>query len=307
MRAAFVIGVILLAACSGSSDSPADPDGADLPGIDGGDQPTGPDAGAGDPDASDEPTATPTFVADFEDDGDFVGEDGTYPQLDGNVDTCEYDGSCSTDSMAILTGASAPAARCGDRALRVTLRNTDALVAGGRRAEVRTDLDGHARPTLGDDLWYGFSVYIPTAWTETSQKLVHQWHPMGEPGPAPAIGFRAVGNVWRLTRELDAGDDVLVETPMEKGVWTDVVVHARWSPDAEEGLLEVWITDSDPQRQVFAETLQTMEAGAAIGPVVKFGIYGSPSQLDEVSLHYDEIREAVGPNGRGVVAPACPR
>ena len=59
----------------------------------------------------------------FEDAGDFDGKDGVYSQVDSNVDTCEHDGTYSTDSLAIIE--SPLPVRAGKRAVRVTFAAGD--------------------------------------------------------------------------------------------------------------------------------------------------------------------------------------
>jgi hypothetical protein len=237
------------------------------------------------------------FVGDFEAPGDFE-YGGTYSQYSNNVDTCEHDKTCTTDSLAIVTSP----VRGGSRAVRVTLKAGDVQDTSGTRAEIQTG--SHYDTTLEEDFWYGWSIQVPVEWeTGTDQKIVHQWHTGGNnPGGSPIIGLRIVGGAWRITREFEEGDTITVWQggPVDKGVWTDWVMHIRWSPSTT-GHFTAWMNGT----QIHTEDGQNMNAGTTTGEhYQKLGMYGSFSgPVTERTLYYDEVRVAKGLDGYALVKP----
>jgi hypothetical protein len=246
--------------------------------------------------------ATLVHVGDFEAAGAF-DPGTTYPQFSTNIDTCEHDQTCATDSLELVTSP----VRAGTRAVRVTLTAGDAQDTGGTRAELQTS--GLFEQTLEEDYWYGFAIYLPEAWGDdpNDRKVVHQWHTARkQPGSSPILGLRLRGATWQLTRELadDESATTLWEGAAARGRWTDWVLHVRWSP-AANGRLEVW-RDGE---QLLDETAANMHPGtSAGGHYQKFGMYGEfDGDLTERVLYYDELRVAVGPAGYALVDPGAAR
>jgi hypothetical protein len=247
--------------------------------------------------ALDAASAELIFVGDFEAPGDFeLG--GTYSQFSSNVDTCEHDQTCTTDSLAIVTSP----VRAGARALRITLRKGDTQKTPGTRAEIQTG--SHYVTTLDEDFWYGWSIYVPTDWQDgTDQKVVHQWHTGGgNPGGNPIIGLRIDSGKWRITRELTEGtpDPLWEGVAVKRAVWTDWVMHIRWSPSST-GHFTAWMNGE----LVYSEDAANMhaETGSA-AHYQKLGMYGSfVGSVTERVLYYDEVRVAKGPDGFALVSP----
>lgn len=298
-----------LAACgSESSDEPGSDAGsgtdASDAGLDTGSPPDSSDAG--EPDATsdgsvpvdaDAGNAELVFVGDFEAPGDFdLG--GAYSQFSDNVDTCEHDKTCTTDSLAIVTSP----VRSGSRSVKITLRDTDTQSTSGTRAELQTG--SHYETTLNEDFWYGWSIYVPTEWVNGSeQKVVHQWHTSnGNPGGSPIIGLRIDSGSWTITREFVEGDMITLwpGEPVAKGKWTDWVMHIRWSPTGT-GHFTAWMNG----KLVYTEEGQNMNAGTTSGGhYQKLGMYGSfGTGVTERILFYDEVRVAKGPDGYALVTP----
>ncbi len=256
----------------------------------------GPSDAAASCDAS-APAARLVFVGDFEAPGDFT-PGSTYSQFSENVDTCEHDQTCTTDSLAIVTTP----VRRGTRALRVTLRSSDVQDTSGTRAELQTG--SHYETTLEEDYWYGWSVFVPPDWVGgEDQKVVHQWHTGGgNPGGSPIIGLRIRRGSWQLTREFEEGSAIELWNggPVARGAWTDWVLHVRWSPRST-GHFTAW---KDGQ-VVHQEDGPNMNAGTTSGGhYQKLGMYGTfPGTITERVLYYDEVRVAKGPDGYALVAP----
>lgn len=116
------------------------------------------------------------------------------------------------------------------------------------------------------------------------------------------IGLRIRNANWQITRELEEGEnDELLLTPVERGVWTDWVMHVRWSP-GETGRVVAWKDGELVLDEAGPNMHPDVEGG---GHYQKLGMYGafSGGAVDERVLFYDEVRVAVGPDGHALVAP----
>jgi hypothetical protein len=237
------------------------------------------------------------FVGDFEAPGDFE-PGGTYSQFSPNIDSCEHDEMCDTDSLAIVTSP----VRGGERAVRMHLKDGDKQGTTGTRVELQTG--SHYETTLEEDFWYGWSIHVPEEWVfdPDDMKVVHQWHTAsGQPGNSPIIGLRIKGSEWLITRELDDDTAIPLWTgPVEKGVWTDWVMHIRWSP-GDAGTFTAWKNGT----KEYDEVAQNMATGTSDGgQYQKFGLYGSfGGRVSERTFYYDEVRVAKGPDAYLLVAP----
>jgi hypothetical protein len=237
------------------------------------------------------------WTGDFEVPGDFASG-GTYPQFSANIDSCEHDETCATDSLAIVTSP----VRGGSRAVRMRLRDGDVQGTSGTRVELQTK--DRYTTALRQDYWYGWSIFLPADWAldPDDTKVVHQWHTAsGQPGGNPIVGLRIKGSSWTITTEKDAEGDAttVATTPARRGVWTDFVMHLRWSPGSD-GLVEVW---KDGVKW-YAAAGANMAAGTTLPPYQKFGMYGSfTGAVSERVLYYDSLKVATGPSAYALVAP----
>lgn len=169
----------------------------------------------------------------------------------GSLSGWELEGA-NTSSIQVVTSP----VRSGKYACKLTLNRTDSLVAGSKRAEVRK---GGNFANVGNEFWYGFSIYIPTYWVTDplSPDIVAQLHErpdteLGETWRSPQLSLAIKGEQWYLGNRWDPKPMTIGNDPkpegnkisfdlgsLKKGVWTDWVVHAKWSYKAD-GILEIW-------------------------------------------------------------------
>jgi hypothetical protein len=193
--------------------------------------------------------------------------------------------------------------RAGRFALRSSLdRDTD-------RYPDRTEVSG-PRAEIGKEYWYGFSIFLPEDYVpDRVWEIVAQWHAapdfdIGEQWRNPVMALSTTAGRWGWvsrwdakrntfqsgrreyggTREYDLG-------PYQRGVWTDWVVHVKWSykPD---GFLQVWRDG----RQVINQNGPNA-FNDATGPFFKMGLYkgwgGTRQRAGGVSrrvIYHDEFR-----------------
>jgi hypothetical protein len=194
-------------------------------------------------------------------------------------------------------------ARAGRRALRTSLdRRKD-------RVPYRTEVSG-PRADVGKEYWYGFSIFLPQSYrTDRIWEIVAQWHGVpdlddGENWRNPVMALSTTNGRWDWvsrwddkrntfasgkreyggTRKYDLG-------PYERDVWTDWVVHIKWSygPD---GVLEVWKNGAKVIEQNGPNAFNDQR-----GPYFKMGLYKGwrdpdrPSDAaDKRLLYHDEFR-----------------
>ncbi len=194
-------------------------------------------------------------------------------------------------------------ARAGRRAMKSSLaRYSD-------RYPDRTEISG---PTaeIGKEYWYGFSILLPDDYIPDGiWEIVAQWSSVpdfdiGEKWRNPVAALSTTGGRWGWTSRWDAKRNTFQGGrrqyggireydlgPYRRGVWTDWVVHVKWSY-GQDGLLEVW---KDGRRVITQNGPNTFND--AKGPFFKMGLYkgwrdpGKPCDaVDKRVIYHDEFR-----------------
>ena len=124
-------------------------------------------------------------------------------------------------------------AREGSYALKVTVKQGDnPISASGNRNE----LVRLTREPVGSEYYYRWSTLFaadfpsPNTW-----QLFAQWHHDGGSG-SPPVEF--VINNGRII--LNCHSTPMWSAPLVRGAWQDFVFHAKWSPDARVGFVELY-------------------------------------------------------------------
>ncbi|MGD8191595.1 polysaccharide lyase [Brevibacillus ginsengisoli] len=99
--------------------------------------------------------------------------------------------------------------------------------------------------------WYAARVYIPQDWvfdTDSGNDIFLQWHAiLGNERvdrDFPNLSISVDGDKYVIKRSFGSVADIqrdsrALDQPVQKGVWSSWVVHARWS-SASDGQVEVW-------------------------------------------------------------------
>ncbi len=194
------------------------------------------------------------------------------------------------------------------------------------KVSYRTEVTG-PRSDLGKEYWYGFSIFLPDGYvSDKIWEIVAQWHgypdfDIGEDYRNPVMALSTNGGKWGFVSRWDAkrntfeggkrsygGTKTYDLGRYRTGVWTDWVVHVRWSYGAD-GILEIWKDGSRIVKQDGPNAFNDRR-----GPYFKMGLYkgwkDAKRRSDAVSrrlLYHDEFRMA-GPGGRyDDVAPGVAR
>jgi hypothetical protein len=186
----------------------------------------------------------------------------------------------------------------------------------------RTEVSGPGSE-LGKEYWYGFSIFLPDDYAaDKVWEIVSQWHgvpdfKIGENWRNPVMALSTDGGRWGFVSRWDpkrntfeggkreyGGTKKYDLGPYRTGVWTDWVVHVKWSFKTD-GILEVWRNGKKVVRQKGPNAFNDKK-----GPYFKMGLYKgwkkSESPSDAVSsrlLYHDEFRMAEGPGRYADVAP----
>jgi hypothetical protein len=211
-------------------------------------------------------------------------------------------------------------ARQRSRAGRYSLRTS--LDRRSDPVSYRTEVSG-PRAEVGEEYWYGFSVFLPEDYvSDRVWEIVAQWHGVpdfetGETWRNPVMALSTTGGRWSWVSRWDAkrntfesgkrqygGTRTYDLGPYERGVWTDWVVHVKWSYRTD-GVLEIWQNG----RQVIDQEGPNA-FNDAHGPFFKMGLYKGwrdPNRRgDAVSrrvLYHDEFRMGGAEASYADVAP----
>jgi len=173
----------------------------------------------------------------------------------------------------------------------------------------RTEVSG-PKARMGQEYWYGFSIFLPEDYVPDGVwEIVAQWNAVpdskiGEQWRNPPAALFTTGGRWRWVMHWDAKRNTF-ETgkrrydgtreydlgPYRRNVWTDWVVHVKWScgPD---GLLQVWRNGEKVIDRTGPNAFND-----EIGPFFKMGLYkgwGDPKKpcdaVDKRVVYHDEFR-----------------
>lgn len=163
--------------------------------------------------------------------------------------------------------------------------------------------------TPEEERWYGFSVYIDPSTQYTLNEAaggpavlqLHQVDGCGSgPGPHLVIVFAKTSGLWRIFnyssnhQPCATSGDIVTKNynghPWVTGVWTDFVIHARWSIGAT-GFLTIW-QDGD---MIVNDTGQNTKPNYK-RDVLKFGVYQpwwighTPPAGEKMVVYHDNIK-----------------
>lgn len=213
--------------------------------------------------------------------------------------------------------------RAGKGAARFECTRDQRDVSNSKRAEITRHGSGGPN-SANRDCWFGWSLYLPTDWKidPGSPEIVTQWHEqpdieMGEDWRSPPLALMVRGDEWRFDIRWDSKPVTAGNTPegrvepaagkIDRGAWTDWVLHVRWSYGAD-GLLEVWKNGEKVLTRRGPNTYNDRKETYFKTGVYKWDWKSNPqrSVVDRRVLFVDEIRwgdstssyEEVAPRGK---------
>jgi len=242
-------------------------------------------------------------------------ETGDYSQCSKGV-MCHYrpDG-CMGGNGSSCIGSGRPmkidssgATRSGSYSSKHTLYNC------AMRSEIKGDTT-----VIGKIYWYGWSYYIPEDFNQDSYTIVNQmsaWPldtiPDTTPMPGGGVGHKLdVKNTgWYYTLQRSDGNygseyDYDSLGSLAKGVWTDFVMHVKWTGN-EDGFLTIW-KNGDTVLDYEGRTWWNDEGA---GPFFTGGEYkgqnywsDTTGDPDPVIIYLDEVRVGDSSSSYGEVYP----
>ncbi|WP_460498876.1 polysaccharide lyase [Glycomyces tarimensis] len=221
---------------------------------------------------------------------------------------------CCTDSIQAVDFN-----RTGGPAVRSHLRYGDPLVADGTRAESHTGRIPSSHFAAGDEVYYGFSIYIKGDWeADSTEEIVFQWHT--RPDACESMKYPSAflsiqpGGEWRL--RVNSDDDACSTyesmsrtgfdlAEVKPGQWHDFVFRFEWDY-TDDGAIQVWHqTHKDPGWESVLSTTgpNTYNDEPGVDGYLKWGIYKpawnlAPTDVDDRVIVHDNV--AFGDSFRAV-------
>jgi hypothetical protein len=194
--------------------------------------------------------------------------------------------------------------RKGNFALKTSLGPNDYIFNG-----YRSELSVYNCATYKSDMYYGFSIWIDTNYSDTNYNLICQWqdlpnYEMGEnwePSPnlhgsSPPLALVYINGQLELKfNENPNSDNDTIQLgntlPISKGTWIDFVFHMKWS-DENDGFVEVWangnplIDFNGSDNKYYKRNLFSRA-----GNYFKFGQYRGKHQPSSTDvIYFDEVK-----------------
>lgn len=203
----------------------------------------------------------------------------------------------SPERLRIVTSPT----RNGPCAMRITLKPGDG--AGGKSKRNRAEIKHNPQVGLGEELYLGYSVFIPEDYDPGYSPIVSQWKLPGGNKVQPTIVVRYGSNNHQVGIQVNYGlkghnSGQVARTVIQKNQWQDLVMHIKWST-GQDGFIEVWLNG------------MSITKGKVFGPNMyprypapyhfKVGQYMGKRQIKKPgTLFFDEVRmgksyEAVAP------------
>jgi hypothetical protein len=143
--------------------------------------------------------------------------------------------------------------RSGKYALKSFLDSGAPTSEERERTELKVLESGDAA-VIGNEYWYGFSIFLPTSWVpDTIQEILGQLQSGKDPGDIegrnPTFIIATDGENWRIVNRSDPrpittdkegrAERTLYVGPYVTDEWTDWVINVRWSYESD-GFLKIW-------------------------------------------------------------------
>lgn len=175
-------------------------------------------------------------------------------------------------------------ARDGNFALQISVDKSWPEINNGPRSEIYRP---KSLPLIqsGSETWYAFSVFFDKNYVDDpAQEIISQFHTTNEEG----VPFLIQSINGDLIIKGKGFEDV--QLPKTKGDWMDVIVHNKWSDDANAstGLTQVYING----KQVVNSSGANLRPGTAV--YFKLGLYksgwkGTGSTTTFRRLYFDRV------------------
>jgi hypothetical protein len=219
----------------------------------------------------------------------------------------------SVEGTSVMNGVTTPT-------LRGAYSGQAALSSGAKRCE-RCKFNAGDLQTL-EDRWYGFAIFVPSDFTQPSTQqfvIVEQIRSnadtiggVTEPDQSPFISLeiRDSATRWVMYNRWDdqaistgltngAGGSItttkVLDQPLQKGVWTRFVYHAKWDyRDPANGpcvgILQVWMDDGNGY-QLVTDRQNLPNCYNNVGDAgFKCGFYNPALYTGAKTLYYDDIK-----------------
>lgn len=193
----------------------------------------------------------------------------------------------SSDRARVVTS---PVAE-GRYALRVEVKQGDNPIgASGNRNE----LVYLSYEPQGTERWYRWqTMWDPTYPSVPTWQLFTQWHHSGDSGTSP-VAFYVYAEEIRL---IVNPESIVWRHPLVRGAWHDFVFHVKWSPNVNEGFVELWF---DGQHELVRTPVATQFPGMI--NYLKQGLYRDNAVTEDGIIYHDGF--TIGETQADVVPPA---
>ena len=169
---------------------------------------------------------------------------------DGNDNVGSFWIPCGDDNKRWVCGHIYPQSnivRSGNYSANITIQPGDIYEKGenGDKDSERDELDSRAWNVLNQDIWYGFSFYIPSnAFPIVNDRLVMgQWKQNSLGDVSPLFAQRFVNNEWYFTLYMQGYNETIFDMGINSltfDEWHDLIFNFKFTSNEKDGYVNVW-------------------------------------------------------------------
>lgn len=237
---------------------------------------------------------------------------------DGKADQWAVGQACCPHSLTMVKSPS----RAGGMAARFEMRRSDPTedrgTYGGRKADLRAD--GHE---LGREIWYGFSMYLPESYADSTGAIVLLQLHAGSAGrankdaagggrPWAALSTENGELIFGVSADKERGPrSSIAKVDDVTGEWVDYLVRTKWDPRSPDDEIDVSMRragEADYELVWQRRGASGYDTEVDTGPPARIGLY-LPRRVhkpevyaDSTVAYFDEYRE--GTDQAAVEIPA---
>ncbi len=185
---------------------------------------------------------------------------------------------------------SAPApVGAGKSSLRFEIRQAD-IGHPNHGHKVQIDSSKLCNAVTGSELFFSFRLYIPADYPKVGKpQAIAFWRARGITPHVDPVELR-IKNDREFSLHVSGAETEIWSGPYRRGVWSEIVVQARFDVSPAQGFVALWIDRKPVLARTPASTLAPPTGGGETGSGWNLGIFPQSKDLPTYVLYMDDVQ-----------------